>query len=237
MRYFFSSGRSIQWAGLAAAALGSALLQAPAAQAIGVSTPGYDARAGIASFSGLTSNTSLTNNTYGYEFTTSVALAVQSLGVFDAGFNGLAENHQVGIWEQGNSAALASVLVPAGSSAALVNGFRYVDLPSTLALNAGTTYRIGALYLGAGDGFVECIVGCSSLTGHGITLGGSFYSAPPSTSLAYPNVPTSVSPGYFGPNFQVKVDVPGPLPLAGALSAFGFSRRLRRRIRSCRSQG
>lgn len=235
MQHSSPSGRPIQLAGLAAAALGMVLLQAPASHAIGLSTPGVDATAGLASFSGLTSNTTLTNNTFGYEFTTSVGLAVQSLGVFDAGFNGLAENHQVGIWEQGNSTALASVLIPAGSSSALVNGFRYVDLPSTLALNAGTTYRIGALYLGAGDGFAECIAGCSSATGQGISLGASFYSTPPSTSLVYPNAQTSVNPGYFGPNFRVKVEVPGPLPIAGAVSAFGFSRRLRRRIR--RSQG
>jgi hypothetical protein len=235
MLYLPSSANPVRVAGVVAAVLGSVLIQAPAAHALGLNTPGSDPAAGIASFSSLTSNTSLTNNTFGYEFTTSHALVIESLGIFDSGSDGLAENHQVGIWEQGNNAALASVLIPSGTSSTLVNGFRYANLVNTLALRGGATYRIGALYLGSGDDFAECITRCSSTVGNGILLGDSYYSTPPSASLAYPNFQANVSPGYFGPNFRVKVDAPGPLPVAGAAMAFGFGRRLRKRIRSSRS--
>lgn len=208
--------------------LGAALLQLPAAQA--VNTPGTDSTAAIAAFVNLTPNASLSNTTYGYEFTTSKPIIVRSLGVFDTGLDGLGAAHDVGLWSVGNNTPLASVQVPSGSLAALVNGFRYQNLASTLALQAGT-YRIGALYLGSTDSFVENVTGGgSATTGAGISLGNSFYSFIPSTSLSYPNFETSVKPGYIGPNFQYS-EVPGPLPLLGAATAFGYSRRLRQRLR------
>jgi hypothetical protein len=40
----------------------------------------------------------------------------------------------------------------------------------------------------------------------------------------------NVNPAYFGPNFQDQ-GVPGSLPVFGAATAFGFSRRLRNRNR------
>jgi len=238
MPVFCRQACAIQIAGYAAAAIAGLLIQAPAihARGIGLSTPGSDPSAAIASFDGLTSNTSLTNNTYGYEFTTSRGLTVKSLGIFDADFDGLAEDHIIGIWELGNNTALGSVKVLSGSTSPLVNGFRYVDLANKIFLNAGSTYRIGALYLGAGHSLTECISNCSSSTNYGITIRDSFYSTPQSPSLTYPNFQTSVSPGYFGPNFQIE-EVPAPLPIAGALTAIGFGRRLRKRIHGSRSIG
>jgi hypothetical protein len=228
--------RSTGWiVGLGLATIGGALIAAPAAHANpGQSTPGSDPTAGIASFTNGLKNKSLTNNTYGYSFTTSSALTIKSLGIYDVDFDGLSEGHQVGIWDL-NKNLLGSVSIGSGTSATLVNGFRYVNLSSPLTLAATTTYRIGALYAGPGDQFAET---ATALAGNGITLLTPHYSTPASASLEYPNFQTNVDAGYIGPNFSTEsVPVPGPLPLFGAATAFGFSRRLRKRIRSNRSLG
>ena len=225
--------------GMGVAVIGGALIQAPAAQsAVIPSTPGTDPTAAITSFANQLPNTSLTNTTYGFEFTTSKALAVRNLGIYDSGGNGLIDSHDVGIWRKDNATALATVTATSGTSATLINGFRYVNLPSILTLQPGT-YRVGAFYPsnGGGDVFAQYKPGNTTTTGSSISLGGSFDSTP-SLSLIYPGNPTSASPGYFGPNFQYsEVPVPGPLPVFGAATAFGFSRRLRKRIRSNRSIG
>ena len=70
--------------------------------------------------------------------------------------------------------------------------------------------------------------------------------------IAQPNIPISVTSTYSGtstsPLYQIsaftveKVDlppatVPGPLPILGFGAAFGFSRRLRRRVAHCQGKG
>ncbi|MEB3200994.1 MAG: hypothetical protein VKK62_10775 [Synechococcaceae cyanobacterium] len=209
--------------------LAAAFSHPQAAQA--VSTPGTDPTAAIQAFANLTANASLSNTTYGYEFTTRGSIAIRSLGIYDTGANGLAEAHDVGIWSVGNATPLASIQIPAGTTATLVNNFRYQNLANLLTLQAGT-YRIGAFYSQASnDTFVENIGGAgSATTAPNLSLGKSFYSFPASASLAYPNLQTAVDPGYIGPNFQYS-EVPGPLPLLGAATAFGYSRRLRQRLR------
>ncbi|MFM7753978.1 MAG: hypothetical protein ACKO58_06260, partial [Cyanobium sp.] len=57
-------------------------------------------------------------------------------------------------------------------------------------------------------------------------------------SLAYPLSTVNATPAWFGGNVSVLVtdvpdvsDVPGPLPLLGAAAAFGYSRKLRARLK------
>ncbi len=227
-RQFTLGKRSTAWIfGLGVAALGGVLIQAPAAHAAPpLSTPGSDPTAGIASFTSGLKNASLSNTTYGYSFTTASALTIRSLGIFDVGFDGLSEGHQVGIWDLSQT-LLGSVSIGPGTSATLVNGFRYANLSSPLTLTAGTTYRIGAFYAGLGDEFAQ---DATALEGNGITLLTSHYSLPSSPNLSYPNFQTNFADGYLGPNFSTQ-SVPAPLPVFGAATAFGFSRRLRKRIR------
>jgi hypothetical protein len=244
--------RSLRLGGLAAVAFGGALIQAPAAFAVPpAGTPGTDPTAGISRFA--VQNTAanvtfnLTNNTFGYGFTTSRAIVLTSLGVLDidsdgAVGTGLKQSHQVGIWEQDTQTLLGggTVTVQAGTSSTLVNGFRYQGLASKITLKANTSYRIGAVYdyaVGNNDYFAECFSGvCDYAAAGGIALGLPYLSAGATSGFAYPNDPENVFPGYFGPNFQYE-EVPGPLPLFGAATAFGFSRRLRNRIRSNSSLG
>jgi len=81
---------------------------------------------------------------------TTGTITVASLGFIDT--DGiLAIDHQVGLWTNSGT-LLASVTVPAGTAAPLVDGFRWVDLAVPISLTNGTAYRIGAeVVSGSGD--------------------------------------------------------------------------------------
>ena len=74
---------------------------------------------------------------------------VTSLGMEDAGFDGLASSHEVGIWDESGS-LIANVTVPAGVEGTLIQAWRFAPLSSSVVLSAGATYRIGA-HVGGGD--------------------------------------------------------------------------------------
>ena len=70
---------------------------------------------------------------------------VNYLGYYDNGGDGLANSHVVSLWD--NSAGntlLATVTVPAGTAAPLVDGFRWVQLSSTVNLTYNNWYIIDA---------------------------------------------------------------------------------------------
>jgi len=69
---------------------------------------------------------------------------VNYLGYYDQNGDGLANNHLVSLWDNSTQTIVASATVPAGTAAPLVNGFRWVQLPSTVTLNYGSYYVIGA---------------------------------------------------------------------------------------------
>ncbi|WDE13553.1 PEP-CTERM sorting domain-containing protein [Thalassomonas haliotis] len=81
--------------------------------------------------------------TIGWEFTTSTAVQVDSLGVWDELGDGLAEEHAVGIWAL-DGTLLTSAIVGSGTSATLDSSFRWVDIPS-FSLDAGR-YVVGAFF-------------------------------------------------------------------------------------------
>ena len=70
---------------------------------------------------------------------------VNYLGYYDNGGDGLVNSHVVSLWDNSNgNTLLASVTVPAGTAAPLVDGFRWVQLPSTVNLTYNNWYVIGA---------------------------------------------------------------------------------------------
>jgi hypothetical protein len=74
---------------------------------------------------------------------------VNYLGYYDKDGDGLANSHEVSLWYtggQGGSTAseVARVTVPAGTVAPLLNGYRWVQLPSTVGLWYGSWYTIAA---------------------------------------------------------------------------------------------
>jgi len=69
---------------------------------------------------------------------------VNWLGYYDQNGDGLANSHVVSLWDNSSQAVIASATVPAGAAAPLINGYRWVQLPSTLTLNYGSYYVLGA---------------------------------------------------------------------------------------------
>jgi len=75
--------------------------------------------------------------------------AVNYLGFYDAGGDGLANSHTLALWETGwngqsSRGLLAEVTVAAGTSAPLVDGYRWVQLPSTISLVGNEYYLLNA---------------------------------------------------------------------------------------------
>jgi len=69
---------------------------------------------------------------------------VNWLGYYDQNGDGLASSHVVTLWDNSTQGILASATVPAGTAAPLINGYRWVQLSSTVGLNYGSYYVIAA---------------------------------------------------------------------------------------------
>ena len=69
---------------------------------------------------------------------------VNDLGYYDENGDGLASSHLITLWDNSTQTIIAAATVPAGTAAPLINGYRWVQLPSTLTLNYGSYYVIGA---------------------------------------------------------------------------------------------
>jgi hypothetical protein len=164
------------------------------------------------------------NLTLGWSFTLSSSILVTQLGLWDGAGpgtggsvgDGFGSAHDVTLWTSAG-VSLATATIPAGTTANLVNDFRYVSLlsPTLLApgtyvisayyaqtsfdidfANAGTiTTASGVTYGTAGD-----LSGASSSPFHGSrSILGNFF---PTTDIEF--APKS----FFGPNFQFNGAVP-----------------------------
>jgi hypothetical protein len=132
----------------------------------------------------------------GWSFTVNQPTEVSSLGYFDHLNDGLAGVHEVGIWTSGG-VLVTSAVVPGGTSAPIVNGFRYVSIPVTIL--APGSYVIGG-QSNASDMFWASVSGfqASPL----ITFGAAFYIE--STTLTRPTIPgPGVGFAYFGPGMLI----------------------------------
>ncbi len=161
--------------------------------------------------------------TYGWSFDVTSSVTVTQLGVFDFQDNGLAESHDVGIWDSAGS-LLASTLIGSGTGALLDGGFRYNDI-TDFTLNVGTNYVIAATNWDVD----HMIVNASSvLTINPIVFGGGRYS----DTSGILEMPTIINPvnSYFGPNFMIDI-TPVPLPASvwlfgsGLIGIIGLARR------------
>jgi hypothetical protein len=169
--------------------------------------------------------------TLGWTFTVDDDLVVTQLGLFDSLQNGLAESHDIGIWDDGGT-LVAEATIGSGVSGLLIDNFRYVDIvPVTLAAGG---YTIGAFF-GTGD---EPLVFAGGATGFAASPQVAFGSAVFSNA-ANLTLPDSVfgGQGYFGPNFvhddisATTIPEPGSLTLiASGVGALGFRHRRRRQV-------
>ena len=118
---------------------------------------------------------------------TGAGIEVYQLGVFDFGTNGLAAAHTVTLFS--NQTALASVTIPAGTSAPLINAFRFEPLGTPLMLPAGNysivAYQMdGTVYQSSdpyGNGNAPGFNG-----GGNVSPGAGIYDFVTSPSPAYP---------------------------------------------------
>jgi hypothetical protein len=79
--------------------------------------------------------------TIGWEFVPTVDVRVTELGCFDAGRDGLARSHRVGIFDEETGRILASVTV--GPESRLDGFFRWEPFETPLVLTAGRSYLVG----------------------------------------------------------------------------------------------
>ena len=102
---------------------------------------------GISSFTGVTSSFD-SNWTRGFRFQATQDLTVTALGVYDIDLDGLTLNGaitgvDVGLWSDSGT-LLGQVLVPGGTTAPILDGFRYENLSSNIDLTTGSFYRVAA---------------------------------------------------------------------------------------------
>ena len=156
------------------------------------------------------------------------SLNVTALGVFDNGGSGLADSHEVGIWDN-TGALLAEATVPSGTAGTLVDDFRFIAI-SPLTLQAGDTYTIGAFYP---SNSTDSVIGNGSETYNGVSFVESVQTVlTTSQTFAFPDTLAAVNQGVFGPNFEfgaTSTPEPSSFVMAGLglLAATGC--RLRRR--------
>ncbi len=159
----------------------------------------------------------------GLEFTPQATITVTALGWYDDTVltaNGLAESHQVGIWDVNTLQLLASTTVPAGTSTAKINTFRFVDLPQPLELTAGRECVVAGLGGTEADPNHLVTPGDDLLTHPGITTG-DWRSG--GTSFEFPASVIPASTRQMGPNLLF-IPEPSSLTLL-AVGAIALCRR------------
>jgi hypothetical protein len=144
---------------------------------------------------------------YGWFFTTSAAISVSALGVFDSGQDGLGLSHDVGIYRTSDQSLLLSATLPAGSGSTLLDGFRYIAI-TPYDLPADSYVIVMTMVGGIGDR--QYINAASATTSAPVTYDLSAFGMS-SGGLAYPGFPGVFESGMFGPNFQFD-DSPGEIP-------------------------
>ena len=164
------------------------------------------------------SELALSSWTVGYRFVVGGdALEVSALGAWDDGEDGLAQSHEVGIWSDAG-VLLAQATIPAGTSATLSGGFRYVSIPA-LTLSDNTAYRIGDFHSG-GDPFM---IGTTATLSPFVSYDAK-YVGPGSFSFPGTLGAPQNNQGAFGPNAQfTAVPEPGAAAAAAALGLAGFA--------------
>jgi len=177
------------------------------------------ARAGLLlDFTGGFDTTFGGNATVGWEFTVSSPMLLSGLGYFDFGANGLANAHDVGIWNSANpSLLLASTTVTSGStpvSSISGAGQWLFNSITSITLSPGT-YVLGATIV-ANDTDRQFIAATAATISGATFVQGRDIS---STSLLYPSPAATQNDGIFGPNAEVS---PVPEPCSATLIALGF---------------
>jgi hypothetical protein len=230
---------ALAWVTLASAA--------SAGMTLGVASPVHAIVPGLtvpAPFGGSWSNNP---SSFGFFFDTTSSLEINALGLgFQNNWSAVTSNYDVTLWSfvnAGNNPAdytpIATTTFVGGQIYTLQQNYWWKGITPTLLPNTSNvvdpTGQKGYVITAIGD-FSGGTTSLKFETGvptisQFLDLSGNGFNVASSTNGFYP-IPiaydTSVGfNGYFNANLSI---VPGPLPVLGVASAFGFSRRMRRRI-------
>ncbi|WP_395138421.1 DUF4082 domain-containing protein [Armatimonas sp.] len=167
------------------------------------------------------SNTAATTSTRGYEFNITSSVTVTGLSFFDLGSDGLAQAHDVGLWDSSGT-LLASVNVPSGTTAPLDSSgkFRFVTLGSSVTLPVATAYRVGAVFVaGSPDQQFISQVGLTNAPGVSYVQGAFINNGV--NALTFPTGNLGVN-GLSGGSFVIGAASSAPEPGTLALLALGI---------------
>ena len=194
---------------------------------------------------------------YGWQFTTRSDIQISSLGIYDGDFNGpggfpgdgLAESHAIAIWDVASpSDPLVSALIPAGTEAPLVSGFRYVST-RPVTLTANREYVIAALYSIQDSIHLDYMTGLVNNSSFDLTvspdieIGAGGYWENGQSALVFPEEGylSGLQWAPFGANFIYTTIVPEPssftLSVLATIIFFCWSKSPTRRYRGSGSRG
>ena len=163
--------------------------------------------------------------TLGTEFTVDAAnLEVTALGLLDTSGTGFSQSHAVGLFDHSEGdVEVASVTVPSGATATLLNGFRYINLDTPVTLNNADVYILGAYYpTPVADHLLDFFGGTNPGTNADFGNFKGVYST--SNSAGQLTEPTNVvgGPAYTGPNLEFTTGAPEPATWLMLVSAVGL---------------
>ncbi|MBK8475335.1 MAG: PEP-CTERM sorting domain-containing protein [Opitutaceae bacterium] len=166
--------------------------------------------------------------TRGFSFTTTGELAITGLGWYDAGQDGLASSHRVGIWSTGGTLLVDGVV----SGADPLSGyFRYTSSLTGSSTLAAGSYFIGGLSTNA-DATVRLLPASAVTFAPAITWGSSTNNGTVGVFSIPSAVDAATSIGYFGPNFSfAAIPEPSTAALLGGMLCLAVvaMRKMRRR--------
>lgn len=163
-----------------------------------------------------TNSTSITSTRgYSFDVTESLGIMVTHLSFFDNLADGLAESHDVGLWDSAGT-LLASTTIAAGTVDPLdaTGKFRTTAITPTF-LAAGDDYVVGAVFV-AGSGDLQAINMTGLAMGAGLAYGQTRFNNNGVASLSFPTS-TIAQVGLPGGSFQY-----GPVPEPATFIAVGL---------------
>ncbi len=181
---------------------------------------------GMQSFTGGSQFSSFNSDgdTVGWYFRANANIVVTHLGFWDALQDGLAGEHQVGIFRVADQALLGSVIVQAGTASPLTGQWRYEPLAMSVPLTMGEEYVLGAYYNPNPPGPIDnYISGASGLvTAPEITITNNAVdnlTGPGPNPFTFPAT-RGAATGRFGPNmmFIPAPSVFGMMAMAGVVA-------------------
>lgn len=170
----------------------------------------------------------------GYQFLVGdTSLSVSSLGFYDLGLDGLANNHQVGLWRTDGS-LLASVNISRGLHL-LDHGFAFENLAAPVLLDANTEYILSAYWPSPADRVYADFFAGSQPLFIGATLVGSRLNPLGDSELKFPTISSTNGFAWIGANLTyTPVPEPSTYALFGGMFLVGLTivNSRRRRLRS-----